>query len=69
MAQHEEDFDESECLCRAFVPADKRVDYDQLVKDEKTGKTKWKTLVRAHQDCPIHGITITDGPIKQKEQA
>ncbi|USM11539.1 hypothetical protein vBCbaSRXM_94 [Citromicrobium phage vB_CbaS-RXM] len=67
MAQHNE-IDESNCLCRKFVPADKRIDYDQQVRDPKTGKLVWKTLVRAHQDCPEHGLVIVD-LAKQKDAA
>lgn len=59
MAQHEDDLDESACLCRKFVPEDKRIDYDQIVADPKTGKRDWKTILRAHQDCPFHGCTVT----------
>jgi hypothetical protein len=46
------------CLCNEFVPADKRIDYQQVVADEKTGKRDWKTLMRAHQDCPHHGVIV-----------
>lgn len=55
MANLPDEPDESACLCRKFVPADKRIDYDQIVTDEKTGKQGWKTMLRAHQDCPFHG--------------
>jgi hypothetical protein len=48
--------EEEPCLCTKFVPAEKRIDVEQLVLDEKTGKHKWKVMLRAHQDCPEHGV-------------
>jgi len=53
------ELDESLCLCREFVPEGKRVDVQQIVRNDKTGKREWKTLMRAHQDCPFHGIKVT----------
>lgn len=52
--------DESLCLCRTFVPEEKRVDFDEVVTDPQTGKRAWKTIVRAHQDCPFHGIVVME---------
>ena len=48
--------EQSPCLCVKVVPEAKRIDYDQIVTDERTGKQKWKTMLRAHQDCPEHGL-------------
>lgn len=50
---------ETPCLCVKVVPEGKRIDYDQIVTDERTGKQKWKTMLRAHQDCPEHGLIET----------
>jgi len=55
MASHEVEPDESLCLCRRFVPEPKRIDYEHVVQDPKTGKRGWKVYMRAHQDCPFHG--------------
>lgn len=57
MSLHEEDEpDESLCLCRKFVPAEERIDYMHVATDERTGKTGWKVFMRAHKQCPFHGI-------------
>ena len=53
-----DDFDEDDCLCQGVVPKDKRVDFEQRVFDEKTQKWKWKTMLRYHKDCPVHGVRI-----------
>lgn len=45
------------CLCQMkVVPEDKRVDFQQLVRDPKTNKWKIKTVLRYHKDCPFHGV-------------
>lgn len=51
---------EPSCLCVKVVPEAKRIDYDQVVADPKTGKRAWKTILRAHQDCPEHGLIIEE---------
>lgn len=56
MTQHIDHEDEEPCLCTKFVPADKRIDVEQVVLDEQTGKRRWKVMLRAHQDCPDHGL-------------
>lgn len=53
-----DDFDEGDCLCQGVVPKDKRIDFDQRVFDEKTQKWKWKTMLRYHIDCGIHGVKV-----------
>jgi hypothetical protein len=51
------DFDPDACLCQMkVVPEDKRVDFQMLVRDPKTGKPKIKTVLRYHKDCPTHGV-------------
>jgi hypothetical protein len=60
MSEHADEDDEDLCLCRKFVPEDKRVDVDEIVADPKTGKRGWKTIIRAHQDCPFHGIVVME---------
>lgn len=50
-----EDWDEDACLCQGKVPEDKRIDYLHRIYDEKRGKHRWKSYLRYHQDCPIHG--------------
>lgn len=52
----DEDWSEEDCLCQGKVPEDKRIDYLVNVFDEKRQKRRWKSLLRYHQDCPIHGI-------------
>lgn len=53
------DFDPEDCLCQMkVVPEDKRVDFDVIVTDPKTGKHKIKTILRYHKDCDIHGIEV-----------
>jgi hypothetical protein len=59
--QAQPDFDPDACLCQMkVVPEDKRVDFQQLVRDPKTNKWKVKTVLRYHKDCPIHGIEVTN---------
>lgn len=62
MELHEEDKgqDESLCLCRKFVPDEQRVDFIELVTDERTSKRKWAVVLRAHKQCPYHGITVEE---------
>lgn len=67
MSSPPEELDESACLCRKFVPEEKRVDYQQIVLNEKSGKREWKTLMRAHQDCPFHGIKVTVGDVCRED--
>lgn len=55
-----EDFDEEDCLCQAKVPKDKRMDFIQRIFDEKTEQWKWKTVLRYHKDCSIHGVKVID---------
>lgn len=56
-----EDFDADACLCQMkVVPEAKRIDFQQIVRDPKTGKPKIKTVLRYHKDCPIHGIEVSD---------
>lgn len=50
-----DDWAEDDCLCQGKVPDDKRIDIQQRLFDEKRQKWRWKSLVRFHQDCPIHG--------------
>jgi hypothetical protein len=55
------DFDPEACLCQMkVVPEDKRIDFQQLVRDPKTNKLKIKTVLRYHKDCPFHGIEVRD---------
>jgi hypothetical protein len=55
-----DDFDADACLCQMkVVPEDKRVDFQQIVRDSKTNKFKVKTVLRYHKDCPFHGIEVT----------
>lgn len=49
------DWDPDECLCSGKVPDAKRIDVMDRVFNEKKQKHVWKTLVRYHQDCPVHG--------------
>lgn len=56
-----DDFDAEACLCQMkVVPEDKRIDFDKIVLDPKSGKHKIKTVLRYHKDCPIHGIEVSD---------
>ncbi|ARK07477.1 hypothetical protein LAV_00077 [Sphingobium phage Lacusarx] len=56
-----DDFDEADCLCQGkAIPKEKWIDFMQRVFDEKTQLWKWKTVLRYHKDCPIHGIHIKD---------
>lgn len=50
-----EEWDEDACLCQGKVPEDKRIDVQQRIYDEKREKHRWKSFVRYHQDCPVHG--------------
>ncbi len=58
MDQLPDEQDEELCLCRKFVPENKRMDFDIIVTDPDTGKRRWKTVLRAHQDCPYHGLRV-----------
>jgi hypothetical protein len=57
------DWDPEDCLCQGKVPEDKRIDYMHRIQD-KNGKWVWKTYLRYHQHCPIHGCNtrIEDAP-------
>lgn len=56
-----DDFDPDDCLCQMkVVPENKRVDFQQIVRDPKSGKLKVKTVLRYHKDCHIHGIEVSD---------
>ncbi|MEQ6333271.1 hypothetical protein [Sphingobium sp. MK2] len=44
------------CICHGVVPKEKRIDFDQFLLHEKSGKRKWKTVLRYHKDCPEHGV-------------
>lgn len=50
-----DDFDPELCLCQGKVPAEKRIDIEEWELHEKSGRMRWKTKVRYHQDCPYHG--------------
>lgn len=50
-----DEWDEEACLCQGKVPENKRIDIQHRIYDEKRSKWKWKTFVRYHIDCPIHG--------------
>jgi hypothetical protein len=57
--QASDDFDAEACLCQMkVVPEDKRVDFQQLVRDPKVVSSKVKTVLRYHKDCPFHGIEV-----------
>ena len=49
-----EECDHEACLSQK-APEAKRIDVQQRVFNEKKQKHVWKTLVRYHQDCPVHG--------------
>lgn len=51
----DDDYADEDCLCLGKVPDNKRIDVQQRIFNEKKQKHVWKTFVRAHQDCPIHG--------------
>lgn len=53
-----DDADES-CLCQGEVPDELKVYLQQLVYDEKKQKERWKSVLRFHIDCPLHGVRIT----------
>jgi hypothetical protein len=55
---------EETCLCVSKVPKDARIDFIQWVVDPDTKLGKWKTVMRAHKDCPDHGIEVSyaEGP-------
>lgn len=55
-----EDYADDDCLCQGKVPADKRMDFEQRVYDEKRKKHRWKAFLRFHQDCPIHGCNRSE---------
>lgn len=55
-----EEWDEDLCLCQGKVPEDKRIDVMERIFDEKRGHHRWKTYVRFHQDCPVHGCHIEE---------
>lgn len=55
-----DDWDEADCLCQGKVPEDKRIDFLQRKFDEKKQVWKWKSQLRYHKDCPIHGIKVPD---------
>lgn len=58
--QAQVDFDPETCLCQMkVVPKDKRVDFDELVRDVRTGKWKIVTKLRYHKDCPFHGVKVS----------
>jgi hypothetical protein len=38
------------------VPVEKRIDFQMIRPDPKTGKPKLKTVLRYHKDCPEHGL-------------
>lgn len=48
--------EEDDCPCMGKVPVDKRIDFQMIRTDPKTGKPKLKTVLRYHKDCPEHGI-------------
>jgi hypothetical protein len=50
-----DEWDEDACLCQGKVPDDKRIDVQQRIFDEKRNQHRWKSFVRYHQDCPVHG--------------
>lgn len=56
----EDAFAEEDCLCQGKVPADKRMDFEQRVFDEKRNKHRWKAVLRYHQDCPVHGCNRSE---------
>jgi hypothetical protein len=51
-----ETMEQDPCLCQGKVPEDKRIDFQTLRPDPKTGKPKLKTVLRYHKDCPEHGL-------------
>lgn len=53
-----DDWDPDECLCAGKVADDKRIDVQNRILDERKGKHVWKSFVRYHQDCPIHGCNL-----------
>lgn len=44
------------CLCQGKVPVESRMDFQVIRSDPKTGKPKWKSVLRYHKNCPTHGI-------------
>lgn len=53
-----DDFDEADCLCQGVVPKENRIDFDLRVFDEKVQKWRWKTMLRYHVNCDVHGIKV-----------
>lgn len=64
MDERESHEDDDPCLCRKFVPENKRVDFEAIRPDKKTGKPKLTVYLRYHRDCPEHGLNLVEGPAK-----
>lgn len=47
------------CLCQGKIKPEDRMDFQVIRDDPKTGKPKWKTILRYHKNCPEHGIERT----------
>lgn len=59
--QHLDENAADDCLCQMkVVPEDKRIDFQQLLRDPRSGKWKIKTVLRYHKDCEFHGLGVSD---------
>ncbi len=66
-----DDWDEGDCLCQkpSAIPEGKRIDYlvhkpvirngQPVVNKDGTPMVQWKSALRYHIDCPIHGSPDT----------
>lgn len=63
MSSIEKHAEDDGCLCHGKVPVEDRMDFLALRPDPKTGKPRWKCVLRYHKQCPVHGIKEQPCPV------